>query len=174
MVVGEIESDMTLQEHIHLNTAMAVTGLSKRTLWRRIAQGAIACGEKDQQGKTRLRLHTVIAHANLPLNDDDIALIKRADAGEAEAQSDLGLLLLQVGRAETALYWLELAARQAYPDAMHWLGRCCIAGEGRRCDEHLGLMWLAKAAAHGHVISQYQLDWLAQNQGTVAPVDRSP
>ena len=40
---------------------------------------------------------------------------------------------------------------------MHWLARCYLDGNGVAPDVHLGLMWLSRAAAHGHLISQGQL-----------------
>lgn len=56
-----------------------------------------------------------------------------------------------------ASYWLELAAAQGDADAMHWLGMLHAAGCGGEKDEHLALMWIAKAAAHGHRIAREQL-----------------
>ena len=42
---------------------------------------------------------------------------------------------------------------------MHWLGILHAAGLGKEGDDcaALALMWVAKAAAHGHVIAQQQL-----------------
>ena len=42
---------------------------------------------------------------------------------------------------------------------MHWLGILHAAGLGEEGDDcaALALMWVAKAAAHGHVIAQQQL-----------------
>ena len=37
------------------------------------------------------------------------------------------------------------------------LGRCHIDGNGVLQDENIGIMWLAKAAAHGHAVSQAQM-----------------
>jgi TPR repeat protein len=70
------------------------------------------------------------------------------------------LLFLANQQPASALYWLELAAGQGHTDAMHWLGRCHIEGNGLPKNEELGIMWLSKAAAHGHLISRYQMDRL--------------
>jgi TPR repeat protein len=43
---------------------------------------------------------------------------------------------------------------------MQWLGHCYINGKGVQKDENLGVMWLAKAAALGHVIAQGQMNGL--------------
>lgn len=40
---------------------------------------------------------------------------------------------------------------------MHWLGILHAAGHGGDNHEHLALMWIAKAAAHGHAIARSQL-----------------
>jgi TPR repeat protein len=102
-------------------------------------------------------LEAIKPHACVPLEEDDGLLIQDADAGNAEAQNDLALLFLANNKPRAAIYWLELAAKQDYPEAMHWLGRCHIDGNGVLQDENLGMMWLAKAAAHGHAISQAQV-----------------
>lgn len=102
-------------------------------------------------------LDAIKSHACIPLEEDDGPLIQDADAGNAEAQNDLALLFLANSKPRAAIYWLELAAKQDYPDAMHWLGRCHIDGNGVLQEENLGMMWLAKAAAHGHAISQAQM-----------------
>ena len=83
-------------------------------------------------------------------------LKKAADAGHAEAETDLGLALLQEGKAVAAVAFFQRAARQDHPEAMHWLYRCYREGLGIERDENLAMMWLHKAAAQGHVIAQAQ------------------
>ena len=61
------------------------------------------------------------------------------------------------GKHRNAVYWLGLATRQNYPDAMHLLAGCYLAGTGVEKNEHLGIMWLAKATASGHLIAREQL-----------------
>jgi uncharacterized protein len=93
---------------------------------------------------------------------DDIELLKAADVGDAAAQTDLALLFLMHGKAKSAVYWLELAAKQNFPDAMHWLGRCYLCGVGFVKDETLALMWIAKAASLGHPVAQAQVEALSR------------
>jgi TPR repeat protein len=102
-------------------------------------------------------LEAIRTYICIPLEDDDVPLIKDADSGSAEAQNDLALLFLANQKPRGAIYWLELAAKQEYPDAMHWLGRCHLEGNGVLQDDNLGMMWLAKAAARGHIVSQAQM-----------------
>ena len=143
-------------DFIKLNTAIAVTGLSKRTLWRRIADGVLRTDSKSggenepSAAQTRVALDDTLALAPLRPSDDDRTLILQADAGVAEAQCDLGLLLLAQGRPADALAWLERAAQQGHVEGMHWLGRCHLAGQGVPADERLGMDWIARAANHGH------------------------
>ena len=87
----------------------------------------------------------------------DLAFVLRADAGDADAQSDIGQLFSNAGKHKCALYWFQQAAQKGNSDAMQWLGRCYISGEGVPKDDNLGIMWIAKAAAHGHVIAQAQM-----------------
>ena len=91
------------------------------------------------------------------LNREDLDFLVKADAGSADAQNDIGQLFSNAGKPKIALYWLEQAARQGHADAMQWLGRCYIGGEGVPKNKNIGFMWIAKAAAHGHVIAQAQM-----------------
>ncbi len=47
-------------------------------------------------------------------------------------------------------------------DAIHNLAQLYIKGIGVPKDENTALMWLAKAAAHGHVIAKQQMAALMQ------------
>lgn len=138
--------------HITLNTAVSITGLSKRTLWRRIADGQLRVHGIPSGGgeHTRVLLDDVLAMSPLRLEGDDRALIAAADAGAAEAQCDLALLFLAQNLAAEAVRWLALAAKQNYPEAMHQLGRCHVAGRGVAANEALGVEWISRAAALGH------------------------
>ncbi|CDS47888.1 hypothetical protein [Polaromonas sp. CG9_12] len=92
------------------------------------------------------------------MTPEDLAFVLRADEGDAEAQTDIGQLFSIAGKYEAALYWLQQAAQQEHPDAMQWLGRCYLSGEGVPKDDNLGIMWIAKAASHGHVIAKFQMN----------------
>ena len=149
---------------ISLEATIALTGLSKRTLWRRIAEGALRKME-TQSGATALLLSDVLALTGLGLSAEDGALLVRADQGEREAQTAMGQYFSLIRRFPTALYWFELAAAQGDGDAMHCLGQCHAAGSGVVKDDNLALMWIAKAAAQGHVIASRQMAELQGRQG---------
>ncbi len=151
---------------IYLNTAMSITGLTKRTLWRHIKSGRLSAVSAGTSGeRTRVHMEEVLALSCIPLEPEDSALILEADSGNAEAQCDLGLLFLNAGRATDAVFWLELAAKQADPTAMCYLARCCLSGEGVRTNEEAGLVWLTHAAAKGHAIAQALLESLQSTKG---------
>jgi len=147
--------------YITLKTAASLTGLSKRTLWRRLADGQLhAQGGADQGDHARVLIDDVLTISRLNLKPEDCTLIAEADAGQAEAQCDLALLFLMQKAPAEAVGWLTLAARQSYPEAMHQLGRCYIAGNGVEPVESLGIEWISRAAALGHGTAKRMVHYL--------------
>jgi TPR repeat protein len=143
---------------ISLATAITLTGWSKRTLWRRIADGTLARADEDVFAeKVKISLEAIRPYFCIPIALEDFHLIECADAGDVEAQTDLALVFLSNMKPENAVYWLKSATKQDYMNAMHLLGRCYTDGNGLSRDENLGIMWIAKAAALGHIISQAQM-----------------
>lgn len=145
---------------VSLDTAIAVTEWSRRTWWRRISDGVIERAPDDTRGRAMVFWRDVEPLLSVAMTADDIGQLQLADSGSAEAQSDIGQLFAAAGNHEAAAFWLSQAANQDYPDAMQTLGRCYVAGEGVPKNEHLGVMWLAKAAAAGHTIAQAQMQGL--------------
>ena len=161
---------------ISLDAVAALTGIGRSTLWRKLADGALAKGEKDARGRATLALSDVLGlicdSTGVPFNDDDVAVLLQADAGDAEAQADIGALLYvhaPGGGREAALYWLRAAAEQGSAEAMQWLGTA-HAAKGTEQGDQLAVMWIAKAAALGHPIARRQLDGLLQG-AAVGPAD---
>lgn len=141
------------------DSAIALTGMSKRTLWRRLAEGALRKSALPET-KTRLLVTDVLALAgltDLAWNEEMQAVLLQADAGEAGAQTDLAQWLMAEKQPAAAARWLQHAADQGYPDAMHCLGQCYATGSGLVRNENLAVMWIAKAAAAGHVIAAAQM-----------------
>jgi len=148
---------------ISLAAAITLTNWSKRTLWRRIADGTLTRADDDvitDENKAKIHLDAIKAHICVPLALEDFDLIKNADTGDAKAQTDLALIFLSHQKPENAIYWLELAAKRDDANAMYLLGRCYTDGNGTPKNEDLGIMWIAKAASHGHLISQAQMQAL--------------
>ena len=145
---------------ISLDATIAITALSRRTWWRRISQGMVNRVSDDLRGRAMLCWAEIVPHICIPMKPEDLAYILRADAGQADAQNDIGQLFSIAGKHESSLYWLRQAVRQDHPDAMQWLGSCYLCGAGVPKDENLGLMWIAKAASHNHAIAQAQINSL--------------
>ena len=145
---------------ISVEAAIAITERSRSTWWRRIAKGEITRVADDARGRAMLLWSEVVPQICVPMEPVDLTFVLRADAGDAAAQNDIGQFFSIAGKYKIALYWLQQAAQQDHPDAMQWLGRCYISGDGVPKNDNLGIMWIAKAAAHDHVIAQTQIKGL--------------
>ena len=90
------------------------------------------------------------------VKSDEIELkrVIRANSGDAVAQYDLGVKLMNVqGNLEDnieAVKWLQLSAGQGYGPAQHGLGFMYGNGAGVRRDFMLAHMWWSLAAANGN------------------------
>ncbi|WP_285259258.1 tetratricopeptide repeat protein [Halopseudomonas bauzanensis] len=142
---------------ISLDTAILITGISKRTLWRRVTENQITRLDTDERGRAMIAFDEIAPLITLPIEPADYELLIDADAGDPDAQNDLAQLFLELYLLEIGLYWLNQAVGQQHPDAMHNLAKLYIKGQGVEKDQNTGLMWLAKAAAHGHVIAKQQM-----------------
>jgi TPR repeat protein len=145
---------------LSLPAAITLTDWSERTFWRKFADGSLT--REMVNGKTMIDFAAIEPRLCLPLEAEDIALIEDADAGDAEAQNEVALIFLSNKQAKGAIYWLEQAAKQNHADAMNLLSQCYMYGNGVERNENTGLMWLAKAATLGHVISQRQMEGIRQ------------
>ncbi len=144
--------------YVSLQAATTLTEWSERTLRRRIADGTLKCaGDNEAHYKTMISFDSIKRDLCIALDPDNMELIKSADAGDAKAQNDLALLFLENNKPKSAVYWLELAARQGFADAMQLLGRCYLEGNGLAKDDNLAIMWIAKAASLGHSIALEQI-----------------
>ncbi len=158
---------------ISLDAAEVMTGISRRTLWRRVADGRLTSADKDSRGRTTVVLDgdllaLVQTGLGLTLDAPAQSALVQADTGHAQAQAELGAQLFDsagklLPAAHTAaLYWLQQAAQQGQADAMHWLGLDAAQQGSAPSNHHQALAWLAQAAAHGHVIAQQQVQTLLE------------
>lgn len=147
---------------ITLSTAASLTGLSKRTLWRRVTDGLFHLqGDANQGDHARVPLEEVLPLSRLRLDEPEaLALLVDADAGQPEAQCDLALEFLMQKMPSEAVQWFKEAARQRYPEALHQLGRCHIAGTGVAPDEAHGIALITQAASLGHSTAKHQVHYL--------------
>ncbi len=110
-------------------------------------------------------LEDALSLAQAPINSEHRDLILAADRGDPAAECDLGILLLASQRPEDAICWFERSAKQFYPEAMCWLGRCHLTGWGTARDRDVGLQWLTHAALKGHVIARAWIGFFQSEQG---------
>ena len=113
---------------LSLDASVAITGMSRSTLWRRVTDGTIGRGDKDGRSRAMLALDDVLGLVDVVLSAEDIAMLLRADAGDADAQADMGALFYVAGAHKAALYWLNEAAAQNNAEAMQWLGTAYASG----------------------------------------------
>lgn len=155
-----------MSKAISLNTAIIVTELSRRTLWRRLTDGQITRQENDQRGRAMLTFDDLVHMICVPVTPEDYELFTEADRGDANAQNDLAQLFLEAGRPDIALHWFQLAVDQGHADAMHNMAKLHLRGIAVVADKSKGLMWLAKAASFGHSIATQQIKTLAWGSRT--------
>ena len=150
-------------KYVSLQATITLTEWSERTIRRRIADGtlpytdSLTVVEGGGQNKTMIGFEAIKNAICIPLEEEDIALIKEADTGDASAQNDLAILFLEHHKPKSAIYWLELSVKQNFADAMQHLGNCYLKGEGVSKDHNLAIMWIAKAASLGHAIADQQI-----------------
>lgn len=142
---------------VSLQTAIAITGKSRRTLWRRIEAADLRRDGENSRNKTLLDGDWVRQNGLVNMDDEAWRLVLAADGGDADAQNEVGVLFLEAKIDAVALYWFEQAAAQNHADALHWLAHCHVAGKGAPENHALGMMYLARAANLGHVIASEQL-----------------
>lgn len=84
-------------DSISLDAAEVMTGISRRTLWRRVAEGVLVSTEKDARGRTMLALDGLLGSmqdcTGLAFSAQNLAALCQADAGNAQAQADVGAWL---------------------------------------------------------------------------------
>ena len=165
-------------DRISLDAAVAISSVSKSTLWRRVTDGLIGKAGNDDRNRAMLLLSDVLELVDTPtsMNREDISMLLAADAGVPEAQADIGAMFYVAGNTKAALYWLYQAADNNNADAMHWLAIAHAAHtpgtmqteqpfsteessfiNSSEREENLAVMWLAKAAALGHPLARQQM-----------------
>lgn len=145
---------------VSMEAAMSLIDRSERTLWRMLSDGLVL--KKIKNGTAMLLLDSLKPHFCIPFTDEDHELLDAAIEGDAPAQTDVALIFLSQGKPDQAIYWLNLAVQQHFPDAMNFLGNCYIKGNGVDKNEQTGIVLITKAAALGHVISKAQVNGLSR------------
>lgn len=172
---------------VTLNTAEALGGISRRTLWRRISDGSVRTAPNSAGNQTRVVLADVLKAAGAALPMACYPWLKAADAGEADAQCEVALTFLEGGEVKRALYWLRKAADQSCAEALYWRGRLRLGGQdgGKAPDEEgmisdvpadrEGELWIWQASLKKHAAAAAALDFLRSGEGAslLAQEDRA-
>ena len=79
-------------------------------------------------GKTCIDLAAALALTGTRLDPELESLVVAADAGDAVAQCELALWLLERERPGLAREWFAQSAHGGCPDAMCWLGQDLLLG----------------------------------------------
>ena len=91
-------------------------------------------------------------------------LVKKAQAGNANAQYNLGVLYdtgVGVSKDEKeAVKWYTKSAEQGFARAQSFLGVCYYKGKGVEKDEKESVKWLTKGAAQGDADAKEALEEL--------------
>ena len=151
---------------ISLSTAATLTGLTKRTLWRHIDSGRLTVANPNEPGeKAHVHLEEILALSGLTIDPEYHPTIVDADRGDPIAQCDLGIHLLMNNRPADAIPWFERSANAFYPDAMCWLGRAYLSGNGVELNLETGVQWIDTAARKGHPLGQAMHQFLHSPAG---------
>ncbi len=150
---------------ISVDTAALLMEISKRTLWRHLADGRYRQLPRDAQGRSTLLLSEAAPKFTVTLSGEsgypganDYVLLAHAEQGDPDCQADFAILLLEQDKPHLAVHWFVLAAEQNHADAMYYLSTLYQQGQGvSQCDE-TALVWRSKAAAAGHAIARAQLE----------------
>ncbi len=172
---------------VTLNTAEALGGISRRTLWRRIGDGSVRTAPNSAGNQTQVVLSDVLKVVGAGLPMACYPWLKVAEAGDADAQCEVALCFLEGGDVKRALYWLRKAADQSCAEALYWRGRLRLGGKdgGKTPDEEgmisdvpadrEGELWIWQASLKKHAPAMAALDFLRSNEGArlLAEDDRS-
>jgi uncharacterized protein len=99
-------------------------------------------------------------------------VLKRAQAGDPNAQNELGLLYSE-GRGLPQNYleakdWFKKAADQGHPDAQVNLGTLYFLGRGAPYSDYMALFWFQKAAEQRNALAFAKLGMMYERGRTVS------
>ena len=147
---------------ISVDTLAKFLGKSERTAWRLLTNNVIKT--EIIAGKSKIEFNDVKPYLNENIKGLNPKLIEACDQGDATAETELAIDLLEAGNYQDALVWLNRAASKDYPDALQILGDLYIKGIGTATDYTKGIMLISKAATLGHQIAIAQIDGITKRQ----------
>lgn len=158
---------------VSLNMAAALVGVSTRTLRRRMADGSLAAvpDVADSAGRTFLALADLEGDLRIALSREDWPLVQAADMGQAQAQCELGLMMLEQEMLEEGVRWLRHAAEHFYPEALYQLG--CLLLLEQEGDVATAREMIERAAQQGHLVASRVLPCFEQSTASAGHEDRA-
>lgn len=111
------------------------------------------CGEKAAGNKTEAVVPAVIVKE---LTREEKEIKRKAEMGDADAQSELGMVYYDTDAAK-AVEWWQKAAAQGNASAQGALGTMYANGLGVPKDTAKAVEWIQKGAAQGDADAQYNL-----------------
>lgn len=134
------------------------------------------CGEHASDNKTETIASAVptVAAKELTPEEKFAETKKKAEAGDAQAQVDIGVMYIKgegtSKDAAKAFEWFQKAAAQGNARAQYDLGLIYHHGEGVSKNAGKAMEWYQKAAAQGYANAQYNLG-VMYGDGDVIPKD---
>lgn len=158
---------MTTPNHatllINTQTAAMLTGKTSRTITNWLETGVIQgesvrAGHLPQGQLWQVDISSMAAHIPAELTDEFLESVKKAESGDAQETTNVGVQLYKAGSQKIALDWFELAAKRGNADAMEWLWDSYYYGRGTESNYAVAVQWLGKAAEHGSMIAKATLN----------------
>jgi len=143
--------------YIGIKSYSHLVNLNERTIRRHIEAKALTSYYDKALNRTFITLDDLLKNSSIPLGEE-LDLIRDAEQGEAVSQADIGVLFLEHNKPAEAIYWLQLAVKQGYSDAMALLADCYARGVGVKKDDNQAILWASKAASAGSLIAQQQIN----------------
>ncbi|KAJ3041302.1 hypothetical protein HDV00_009574 [Rhizophlyctis rosea] len=112
----------------------------------------------DASSSPKVDVEALLEHVNKMMGTDIESIKRKADAGDPDAQANLGLHY-EHGESvpedlNLAAYYYHLSATQNQAKGAKCLAVCYLYGRGVPKSESEGIEWLTKAAEWGHVQAQ--------------------
>lgn len=146
-------------------TAALLTGKTDRTIINWLESGTIKgktvyAGHLPRGQIWKIDLSSMAEHIPTKLTDEFIESVKKAEAGDAQATTNVAIGFSMAGAHKIAATWFELAAKRGHADAMNWLWDIYYLGCGIEPDFATAIQWLGKAAKQGSMLAQATVEGL--------------
>ncbi|WP_215892029.1 tetratricopeptide repeat protein [Acidithiobacillus ferriphilus] len=148
---------------ISTQTAALLTGKTIRTINNWLESGAIKghsipASHLPHGQIWQIDISSMVEHIPTELTDEFLKSVKKAEAGDAQETTNVGLCLYKSGAEKISISWFELAAKRGNADAMEWLWHSYYHGKGVETNYAIAVQWLGKSAEHGSVIAKSTLE----------------